>query len=194
MKGCRAISREEEIKILKSFKGSSAIRDKALLTVALYTGYRITESLSMRVSDVFQNGKIVDSVTISKRFMKGKDQSRCVALNQMAKLAIAERLKEMESKGWLKPDMFLFRSQRGGNKPLSRTGAWVMYQKAFRQLSMTGKLGTHFSRKSFAIRMHEKLHFDLIKTQAAMGHKNISSTISYLNFNEPEISQAVLSL
>ncbi len=47
-------------------------------------------------------------------------------------------------------------------------------------------------RKTFARRVHEKLGKDLVKTQKAMGHRSINSTVSYLSFNEEEIDDAIL--
>ena len=39
-------------------------------------------------------------------------------------------------------------------------------------------------RKTFANRIYDKLEGDLPKTQRALGHKNINSTVSYLSFEE----------
>jgi integrase len=53
--------------------------------------------------------------------------------------------------------------------------------------------GTHSLRKTFANRMYERLHRDLVKVQRAMGHKNINSTVAYLSFREEEIDAAILA-
>jgi site-specific recombinase XerD len=45
-----------------------------------------------------------------------------------------------------------------------------------------GTLGTHAMRKAFANKLHVLLGRDLVKTQRALGHKNVSSTVSYLSF------------
>jgi hypothetical protein len=44
-------------------------------------------------------------------------------------------------------------------------------------------------RKTFANRVYHQLNHDLVKTQRAMGHKNINSTVAYLSFAEDEIDQ-----
>ncbi len=38
------------------------------------------------------------------------------------------------------------------------------------------------------------LGWDLVKTRSALGHKNASSTVSYLSFLEEEIDKAILAL
>jgi site-specific recombinase XerD len=49
-------------------------------------------------------------------------------------------------------------------------------------------------RKTFANRVHVLLGRDLVKTQRALGHKNINSTVCYLSFLEDEIDAATLAL
>ncbi len=49
-------------------------------------------------------------------------------------------------------------------------------------------------RKTFADKIYDRLGHDLIKTQKALGHKNINSTVSYLSFREEEIDEAILGL
>jgi site-specific recombinase XerD len=59
---------------------------------------------------------------------------------------------------------------------------------------LRGKLGTHTMRKTFANNVHERLGRDLVKTQRALGQKNITTTILYLSFRDDEITQAILAL
>lgn len=48
-------------------------------------------------------------------------------------------------------------------------------------------------RKTFANRVYENLGHDLVKTQRALGHKNINSPVSYLSFRDEEIEDAILA-
>jgi integrase len=48
-------------------------------------------------------------------------------------------------------------------------------------------------RKTFANRMYEKLNHDLVKTQRALGHAKINSTVQYLSFREEGIDAAILA-
>jgi site-specific recombinase XerD len=81
----------------------------------------------------------------------------------------------------------------GKNRPISRIQAWYILTEAYRTNGLTGKLGTHSLRKTFANKVYEKLGHDLLKTQRALGHKNLDSTLAYLSFREDEIEAAILA-
>ena len=57
---------------------------------------------------------------------------------------------------------------------------------------MTGNLGTHSMRKTFAKNVHRRLGNDLFKTKQALGQKNIAATIHYMSFLDEEIDRAIL--
>ena len=57
---------------------------------------------------------------------------------------------------------------------------------------MTGKLGTHSMRKTLARRVYEGSGKDLMKTQKALGHSRITSTVSYLSFDEKDLDDILL--
>jgi site-specific recombinase XerD len=86
----------------------------------------------------------------------------------------------------------LFPSRKGG-RAISRVHAWEILQEAYDANNLTGQLGTHAMRKTFANRVYEKLGRDLVKTQRALGHKNINSTVSYLSFAEADVDEAILT-
>ncbi len=56
---------------------------------------------------------------------------------------------------------------------------------------LTGTLGTHMMRKTFANRLYERLGRDLFKTQKALGHQNVNSTVQYLHVDQDEINAAI---
>lgn len=72
--------------------------------------------------------------------------------------------------------------------------AWRILKEAYTSNEMTGKLGTHSMWKTFADRIYDKLDRDLVKTQKALGYRNINSTVQYLSFREEEIDEAILSI
>jgi len=48
-------------------------------------------------------------------------------------------------------------------------------------------------RKTFANRLYERLGHDLFKTQKALGHQNVNSTVQYLQVDQNEINAAILA-
>lgn len=191
MRGSRPLTDEEISKVLVSFRGSFATRNRAMLIFAIKTGFRISEVISLRVKDVLVGDKFVERVRVERRNMKGKTQGRTVLLHPHAKEAIAEWLTELKPDS---PEAFLFQSRKGENSPITRHQAWRAFNAAFRRAGLTGQLGTHAARKTFSDRMYERLGHDLVNLQRALGHKNISTTLSYLSYREENIDRAILAL
>jgi integrase len=71
MRRCRPLTDAEVSLVAKSFGGTFAARNWALFIVGHRTGFRISELLSLRVSDVMQHGKVLDQIAVLRRHMKG---------------------------------------------------------------------------------------------------------------------------
>lgn len=194
MKGCRPLNDAEIKDVVESFTGPYANRDKALFLLGIKAGFRISELLSLQAGDLLRAGRMVDRVTVARRHMKKKIEGRTVLLHPEAKKALAEWIDEMETSQPVVDGTFVFLSRKGDNKPVSRIHAWRVLHKAFESKELGGKLGTHSMRKTFANKVYEALGFDLIKTQKALGHKNINSTAQYLSFREEDIDRAILAI
>ena len=52
MKGCRALTADEVARVSQAFRGTYAVRDRALFVLRIKTGLRIAELPSLRVGDV----------------------------------------------------------------------------------------------------------------------------------------------
>lgn len=188
MKGCRPLTDQEVAEVLSRLQ----VRDKALFTLGIRAGFRISELLSLKVGDIVQNGTVVDRVTVQRRNMKGKKASRSVLLHPEAKAALVLQINNLVSVGLTEPHNFIFRSRQGGNKSLSRFQAWAILKQVYASLGMGGKLGTHSMRKTFANRMYAVVKNDLIRTQKLLGHVDVKSTMKYLSFNEADLDEAIL--
>jgi integrase len=191
MRGCRPLRPEEVVAVTESFGGRYQWRDRALFLVGLYTGFRITELLSLRWHDCHRHGQVTASLTIARRHIKQKQHGRTVALHPHARAALAHWYHDAQPAS---DTLYVFRSRKGHNQPLTRQSAWQILMDAYTACGMTGRLGTHSLRKTFATVIHEQLGRDLYRTQQALGHVNIGSTILYLPVAEDEIQQAIVSV
>jgi integrase len=81
-----------------------------------------------------------------------------------------------------------------GDNPLKYQGMLEALRTSPLNPMECGKLGTHAMRKTFATKVYTRLQHDLVKTQRALGHRNINSTVSYLSFCEDDVTQAILAL
>lgn len=193
MKGSRPLTDSEIKRVAASFKGAHGTRDRALFLLGVRSGFRVSEILSLRFADLMHGGRIAERVTVCRRSMKGKTQGRSVVLHPEARTALEALAAEIRAEGPISLLAFVFRSRKGDNSPIGRVQAWRILNGSFERLGLAGKLGTHSMRKSFANRVYERLGFDLIRTQAALGHRNIGSTVAYLSFREADIDAAILS-
>ncbi len=193
MPGCRPLTEEEVDLVMQSFGGRYATRDRALFLLGIYTGFRITELLSLRIQDVYQHNHVIPRVTVPRRHMKGKYASRSVPLHPLAQLALAAWIAQMPRHFEGAPESYVFRSREGGNKPISRMHAHRLLREAFDSCEMTGNLGTHSMRKTFAKKVHRRLGNDLAKTKEALGQKHITATMHYMSFLAEEIDEAILA-
>lgn len=193
MKGCRPLTDAEVAATMKALGcRRSKNRDRALFVLGHRSGFRISELCSLTVGDVFQNGRVVDRVYVARSRMKGKREGRQVPLHPDARRALAAWVRELAARGRGAPDTHLFLSRQGRNRPINRRTAWKFLTEACRLAGVTGKLGTHCMRKTFAKRIHAALGNDLLKTQKALGHRRIDSTVSYLDADGGEIEDAIL--
>ena len=190
MRGCRPLT-DEEITLMKgSFSGKYAERDRALFMLGCYSGFRVSELLSLKVGDVVEYGGIVSQVTVQRRNMKGSGSGRSVALNPKAREALMRWLVELGEVSCSAP---LFPSRKG-DRPISRVQAHRILKEAAAVNQIGGKVSTHSMRKSFAQRVHKAVDGDLMKTQRALGHKSINSTVQYLSFDQQDVDDAVLAI
>jgi site-specific recombinase XerD len=194
MAGRRALTRDEETRILQSFRGKYAARNKALFTLMMKTGLRVSEALSLRIRQVISDGEVVDEVEIPRAHMKGKKAGRHVMLNPAAKTAVREWLGTLERvEGPLQADYYVFKSRVGTNRPLSRQWAWKVLKDAYALADVHGPTGCHSTRKSFAERAFVELGRDLHHLQAVMGHSSINSTIKYLGIDRQLVYRAFMA-
>jgi len=194
MKGCRPLTRIE-VKYLLSHANN--LRDAALLTLGFCTGYRISELLSLKLSDVVDlKGRIYDSVSVKAENTKTKI-GRTVRLNSDAVKTLTQFITtRLKTGALLSEPLFISRKSDGGElRAISRVQAWRVIQVLCELADVVSKgVGTHSLRKTFAARIYEAVKGELGKVQIALGHANISSTISYLSFNQTDVDAAIMSI
>ena len=180
MIGCKPLTDAELAAV--TFRGKFATRDRALFILGVKTGLRISELLSLRVGDV------AERVSVARKNTKGRREGRSVALHPAARTAVASWVAEAE----LGAEEPLFRSREGG--AITRNAAYKILKGAFSRAGVTGKTGTHSMRKTFAAKLYDALDRDLVKVKAALGHKDINSTVSYLSFETSEVDAAIMTV
>lgn len=190
MKGCRPLTKDEVQKILSL--EDIIFRDKVLFIMGINTGYRISELLSLRVSDVIApGGEALGLVSVKAQNMKGK-MGRAVKLNSKTKALL---------KGFCKGrglDEPLFKSRCKGQhrelKAVGRSRAHDIIKAMFAKAKVFGSVATHTMRKTFAQNMRRLLNGDIVNLMRAMGHRSINTTMAYMAFDNAMIDDAIEQL
>jgi integrase len=139
-----------------SFGGTDADRDQALFLLGVKSGFRISELLSLHLGDVSQHGRLVDRVTVPRRHMKNTREGRTVRLHPEAKATLATWLLTVRQDPSATVQTFVFRSRKEVNRPISKGQAWRILHEAVTANELTGKVGTHAMRKTFANRVYHQ--------------------------------------
>jgi site-specific recombinase XerD len=194
MAGCKSLTKKEIDKVLSSMTGMNVFRDRALFTLGCFTGFRITELLSLTVGDVYKHGDVLDIVHLHRKNTKGKLQGRSQALHPKAKEALRLWLQCLNAQIGTTSFTPLFRGFTHGSKAITSRQAWIIMKNAYAKAGIQGRTGTHCMRKSFAHNIHAELGNDLVKTKQALGHRNFDTTIKYLEVDQSVIHLAVIRM
>ena len=192
MKGTRPLNNNEIRLVSACFDGTFAARNRGLFMLGVSTGGRISELLSLRIGDVYQNGKPVTDLLFDKSIVKGKETSRAVPVNIDGRNAIDALVNwHRKQYGDIDDKRPLFPSRnKKGTVAMNRQTAHEMLKDAFLAAGLNGKLATHSLRKSFAQRVYEQSG-DIYLIQELLGHRNVATTQSYLGVNYADARAAV---
>lgn len=158
--------------LLASPQGETPLawRDRAMLEIIYATGLRVSELVSLKLSDLQMD------VGYLTAFGK-RSKQRIVPLGEVAVVALREYLQ------YGRPGLdrergshFLFLNRSG--EGLTRQGFWKMIKRRGREAGIRQSITPHTMRHSFATHLLEN-GADLRSVQAMLGHADISTTQIY---------------
>ena len=192
MKGTRPLDNDEIRSVLTCFTGTFAVRNRGLFMLGVSSGGRISELLSLRIGDVYQNDKPVSDLLFDRSIVKGGEVSRAVPVNKDGRLAIDDLVNWYRGQyANTEANRPLFPSRNGqGMQPMSRRTAHNVLKTAFMDAGLNGHLATHSMRKSFAQRLYDRTG-DIFAVQEMLGHRNVATTQKYLGVNYASVRKAV---
>ncbi|MDE7018485.1 MAG: site-specific tyrosine recombinase XerD [Lachnospiraceae bacterium] len=175
------MSPEEVVRLLEQPGGDSPkeIRDKAMLELLYATGIRVTELITLKVTDV----------NMQMNFLICRDASkeRVIPFGGAAKSALDKYLGNIrESMIEDKKSDILFANCSG--QPMSRQGFWKLIKYYARKADIKADITPHTLRHSFAAHLVEN-GADLRSVQEMLGHSDISTTQVYAHLNHNRIRE-----
>lgn len=169
------LTMEEVNRLLEQPKGDSPkeIRDKAMLELLYATGIRVTELITLKLSDLnMQKGFIL---------CKDADKERMIPFGKEARKALIRYLEQAREHMIEDPESkYLFANCLG--QPMSRQGFWKLIKFYAKKAGITADITPHTLRHSFAAHLVEN-GADLKSVQGMLGHSDISTTQIYANIN-----------
>ncbi len=156
---------------VKDIKG---LRDKAMLELMYATGIKVSELISLNVSDVnLQLGCISCHGTESSK------HDRRIYIYPTAVKTIRDYLKF--SRAYLVDDDFEPLFVNIGGTRITRQGFWKILKSYAARAGITKPITPHILRNSFATHLLEN-GADINDIKEILGHSDISSTLVYANY------------
>ncbi len=151
--GSRSLTSTEERSLIRGLRRLSA-RDRALITTQAFTGFRISEVLSLTIGQMFRNGRIVEKLGVRPKHLKGHyGNTRWVPIGPELRRALETYLTRRARKEELNSMAPLFLSREHGEggvaKALSRSGGEKILRRVLRSVSECDgqRLSSHSPRK-----------------------------------------------
>ena len=159
-------------------------RNRAILEVLYSCGLRVSELISLRISDLFFDESFI-------RVIGKGDKQRLVPIGEPAKRAVQLYLSQTRrayvSK---KAEDILFLNRRGGK--LSRQMIFLMIKSQCEKAGITKEISPHTFRHSFATHLVEN-GADLRAVQQMLGHESIITTEIYTHIDSRKWQESILT-
>ena len=175
------LSTDEVVRLLEQPSGDTAkeIRDKAMLELLYATGIRVTELITLKLSDVnLQMGYIVCRDNGKERVIPFGNEAKSALIRYLEGTRSA-MIKDAESE-------YLFANCSG--QPMSRQGFWKLIKYYAKKAGIVADITPHTLRHSFAAHLVEN-GADLRSVQEMLGHSDISTTQIYVNMNRNRLRE-----
>lgn len=158
-------------------------RNRAILEVLYSCGLRVSELISLRISDLFFDESFI-------RVTGKGDKQRLVPIGEPAKRAVQLYLSQTRrayvSK---KAEDILFLNRRGGK--LSRQMIFLMIKSQCEKAGITKEISPHTFRHSFATHLVEN-GADLRAVQQMLGHESILTTEIYTHIDSRKWQDGII--
>jgi integrase len=155
-------------------------RDYLLFTLGINLALRVSDLLSLRVSDVRDKDGIREYLTVSER-----------KTNKVKRIKITGAAREhlqwfFDQTG--QESGYLFKSRKGKDRAIDKTQAWRLITGWCKAVGIKENCGTHTLRKTWGYHARKKgIALELI--QAKFGHSHPAITTSYIGITTDEIEE-----
>lgn len=161
-------------------------RNRAILEVLYSCGLRVSELVSLRISDLFPEDSFI-------RVIGKGDKQRLVPIGEPAIRAVQLYLSQTRrafATNTKKDEDILFLNRRGGK--MSRQMVFLIIKRQCEIAGITKEISPHTFRHSFATHLVEN-GADLRAVQQMLGHESILTTEIYTHIDSRKWQQSILA-
>lgn len=173
---------EEMERLLGQPSGDSdkELRDSAMLELLYATGIRVSELISLKLSDV--------NMHMGFLICRDGDKERMISFNSQVRDVLQRYLtKARDHMVTNEARDILFVNCSG--MPMSRQGFWKLVKSYAKKAGITKAITPHTLRHTFAAHMVES-GTDLKSVQEMLGHSDISTTHMYVKMGRQRVNEA----
>lgn len=177
-------------KIKRHLLKTQQYRNYLLFVMGINVGLRISDLLSLRISDVWQNGKCVEAIVIREQKTK---KYRTIALNGATEEAIERYLGSLKT---FNENDWLFKSRKYGT-PLTKQSAHRIINQIMADCGIVGHWGTHTLRKTFAYQLYmanAEQPMILEYLMKLLNHSSQQITLAYMGIEQQQLNNLVENL
>ena len=182
----KVLSVNEVERLLRGPDGVTAAsaRDKAMLELLYATGIRVSELVSLQLTDLNLSAGFL-------RCMGKGSKERIIPIGSIAQQTLSHYLSFGRSQFLRELDnAALFLNHHG--EPMSRQGFWKILKKYSRSVGILAEITPHTLRHSFATHLLER-GADLRAVQEMLGHADISTTQIYTHVTRSRLKEVYAS-
>lgn len=157
-------------------------RDKAMLEVLYATGIRVTELISIKVSDVNVNSGYVK--------VKKKNKERTIPIGNVALKCLKdyiENVRPLLIKTEEEETLFI----NANGQKMTRQGFWKILKQYKDQAKIDKELTPHTIRHSFAVHLLQN-GAEVKMVQEILGHTDVASTLMYTQMTDMKLRDEYL--
>lgn len=172
---------KEAVSLLEQPSGDTPkeIRDRAMLELLYATGIRVTELITLKVSDLnMQMGYLI---------CRDGSKERMIPFGNKAKAAVFKYMDSARNALLVEYDTDVLFVNCSG-QPMSRQGFWKLIKYYAKKAGIETEITPHTLRHSFAAHLVEN-GADLRSVQEMLGHSDISTTQIYANMNHNHLRE-----
>ena len=179
------LSLDDSLKLLNSVTGNNYERDYCILTLFLNCGMRLSELVSLNLTDLKPDGSLI---------ITGKgNKERLVYLNSACLEAVNNYLKVRPNDGIVATDKNALFISRNRRRISNKTVQHIV--KTYLEKAGLGDMGysTHKLRHTAATLMYQEGDVDVRVLKEILGHSNLGTTQIYTHVANKQIQSAINS-